>query len=237
MTLDEVYNIDYGNYEETNEIAFPVGANQGRIEEGETTTSLVNKIHLIKVIGIPYNDERLREKEIYKNLTYSDLCNIESHSSSYDPDDFLYCKHFGLPINHLITLRRFPYPCTDNIGELDNMPFPDLSRMVTYFHQDLNKLDELLSFSYAMKWKELESEMEQATMQGDQSGFSGMLKKVYSVIDPTLWKNKLQGENAQMLDPKYDQNRVYGPVNSIKNTNIRDVGLEFTKDFDITFYY
>ena len=32
--------------------------------------------------------------------------------------DFIYCKYYGtIPNNRLITLRRFPYPCTDNIWD------------------------------------------------------------------------------------------------------------------------
>ena len=69
--------------------------------------------------------------------------------------------------------------------------------------------------SYKMKWKELTSEMEQATMQGDQSGYSGFMKKAMTIFDPELAKNSLRGENANTYDPKHDQNKVYGPVDSI----------------------
>jgi hypothetical protein len=237
MLIDEVYNLDIPRYEQTTNIAQTKGADSSLLNNGVITNSLINKLHLIKLVGIPFNDDDLRKNEKYQRLTYTDLCNIDSYARSYDPDDFLYCKNFGLPINHLITLRRFPFPCTDNLYDKDNQQQPDVSRMVTYFHQDVNKLDDLLAFSYATRWKELQSEMEQATMQGDQSGFDGFLKKIYQVIDPNLWENKLRGDNANMVDPKYDQNKVYGPVDSITNTHIRDVGLDFNKEFDLVFEY
>ena len=79
--------------------------------------------------------------------------------------------------------------------------------------------------------------MEQAQMQGAQSGLSGFMKKAFGAFDPELSKNVLRGENANMVDPKHDQNKVYGPVDSISTTRIRDIGFEWTKDFEITFEY
>ncbi|MCK9417594.1 hypothetical protein M0Q97_13210, partial [Candidatus Dojkabacteria bacterium] len=203
----------------------------------------INKLHLIKLAGDIKsfdNDNTLSTafgRKNSKNITYKDLCLMDSRAIQYDPDDFLYCKDFGHPINRMITLRRFPYPCTDNLWDKETQGEPDIARLVTFYNQEINKLEELLGFSYKMKWKELTSEMEQASMQGEQSGMSGFMKSAFMAFDPNLAGNVLMGENARMYDPKHDQNKVYGPVDSIINTHIRDVGLEFNKDFDITFQY
>lgn len=213
---------------------------EAKLKEGTFTSSVINKLHLIKLTGnFPAMEKDIpSHKEFFQVRTIEDLCQMDSKGAmQYDVDDFLYCKNIGYPINRLITLRRFPYPCTDNLFDKETQGEPDISRMVTYFNQDVNKLDEILSFSYGMKWKELTAEMEQATMQGEQSGLSGFMKKVGQFVDPELYGNKLRGDNANMLDPKFDQNKVYGPVDSITNTHIRDVGLEFTKEFEIAFEY
>ena len=237
----EIYDIDVPKYEKNVDIAEHRGANQSKVKEGQISSSVINKLHLIKLAGdFPYDDTGYLTNENFrqaKNLKYSDLCLLDSGAMQYEPDDFLYCKNFGHPLNRMITLRRFPYPCTDNLWDKESQGEPDIARMVTFYNQEVNKLDELLAFSYKMKWKELTSEMEQASMQGDQSGFSGFMKKTMEFLDPELAKNISRGENANNYDPKHDQNKIYGPVDSIINTHIRDVGLEFDKNFDITFEY
>jgi hypothetical protein len=251
-------NIDnIPSYEETDNIAVPKSLQpvqlydskgnkkgvdnsmEATLKAGKITTSVINKLHLIKLAdNYPHLESDIpNNKSFFEPRTFVDLCQLSSRAMSYDPDDFLYCKNLGFPINRLITLRRFPYPCTDNLYNKEAQGEPDISRMVTYFSQDINKLDEILAFSYGLRWKELEAEFEQATMQGEQSGLSGFMKKVGKYIDPNLYNNTLRGDNANMLDPKFDQNKVYGPVDSITSTQIRNVGFDFTKEFELTFEY
>jgi hypothetical protein len=225
-------------YELSNNIAIPKGADESKIKSGQITTSVINKLHLIKLAdAFPYMDENLSKHEKFQPKTFTDLCLMDSNAMQYDVDDFLYCKNLGFPINKLITLRRFPYPCTDNIWDKETQGEPDIARMVTYFSQEVNKLDELLSFSYGLRWKELTAEFESASMQGEQTGLSGFMLKAMKVFDPNLYNNQLMGDNAKMYDPKSDGNKVFGPVDSVGNTHIREVGFDFTKEFDLTFDY
>lgn len=97
----------------------------------------------------------------------------------YTAQDFLYCKYYKqIPVNHLITLRRFPTPVNDNIFDLTATPGskdPETSvpseavdatqtagvTAVTYMGERTgNKLDDLLKFSYGLNYKEIKSEME-----------------------------------------------------------------------------
>lgn len=228
-------------YQENNNIGLPKGADPARIHAGTSYTSLVNKLHLIKLAdNFPANEKDYAGYSKFEPKTAYDLCKMGSEdtgAATYDIEDFIYCKNFGQPINKLITLRRFPYPCTDNIYDRTNQAEPDIARMVTYITQDVNKLDDLLAFSYGLRWKELNAEMEDARTEGDQSGFSGLSKKIMSFIDPVLAGNTLQGQNKLNYDPKHDQNKVYGPVDSITQTHIREVGFDFTKEFNIVFEY
>src|SRR5690606_36595402 len=105
---------------------------------------------------IPANDLNYAEK--FQAKTFYDLCKTTNNVVQYDPDDFLYCKNLGLPINRLITLRRFPYACTDNIYDRYNQAHPDIARMVTFFTDEINKLEEILQLSFGLKWKELMAE-------------------------------------------------------------------------------
>ena len=225
-----------------------VGRPRGISKEGESilkdTTnhgifhgSMVNKVHIMRVGQFSPDDNKLSERINQNSVTFSDLCKNYKGIIQYDPDDFLYCRYVGLPINRLITLRRFPYAVTDNIYDNYNQSHPDIARMITFFTDETNKLEEILSMSFGLRWKELTAEMEQHSMLGNQSGLSGFMDRIMKYIDPVLANNKLQGENALNFNPTFDQNKVYGPVDSINSTHIRDVGLEFQKEFSLLFEY
>lgn len=250
--INELSNAGGSEYEKNNDIAEPrfgyldagdKAKIKGLFNSGDKNTSVINKLHIIKLAGdYPAMETDIpKHKDFFTPRTVTDLCKLSTIGQSYDIEDFLYCKHLGQPINRLITLRRFPLPCTDNIMDKTVQTEPDIARMVTYFNQEVNKLEDILSFSYRYKWKELEAEMEAANMYGDQSGVSGFIKNIGRIFDPTLNANALSGRSTggpmSQYDPKVDQNRVYGPVDSITTTNIRNVGLEFDKDFEITFDY
>ena len=110
-----------------------------------------------------------------KNISVSKL--IEFYSEvypkiRYKPADFLYGKYYKkIPINQLITLRRFPIPIEDNIFDLnlrsskDDQPVDATqvagSTAITYLGETAgNKLEDILNFSFGLNWKELQSEMQ-----------------------------------------------------------------------------
>jgi hypothetical protein len=86
----------------------------------------------------------------------------------YKAQDFLYLKYYKkIPVNHLVTLRRFPVPVNDNIFDL-SIKYPDVPEggkpedaelkvadvtqvagvtAVTYLGETAgNKLDDILKF-------------------------------------------------------------------------------------------
>lgn len=88
----------------------------------------------------------------------------------YAFQDFVFCKFWNIvPNNRMITLRKYPYPCIDNLnfeGMLDkdvansNTTFPPIATMVTYFGDECsNKLSDILKFSTGVNWHELEAKM------------------------------------------------------------------------------
>ena len=113
---------------------------------------------------------------------------------SYSPSDFLYSKYYKkIPVNHLVTLRRFPTPIADNIYNLgvriapssaaENGTGSDVSAQervdatqvagvtaITYMGETAgNKLDDLLKMSFGLKYKQLTGEMESIDT-GEQGG-------------------------------------------------------------------
>lgn len=232
--------------EESKNIKIPRGVKEEDWKEfintdvrGQFKGSLVNKIHLIRVSGVPASDKDEFYRMNQQAKKFSDLCQPGKFGViQYDPDDFLYCKYLGMPLNRMITLRRFPYAVTDNIYDTFNQSHPDMARMVTFFTDEVNKLDELLSVSFGLRWKELNAETETVQIGGTNGITSGSwLARILPYIDPVAAKDRLRGEEAREYNPLHDQNKVYGPVDSINKTHIRDIGFDLDKEFSIVFEY
>lgn len=104
----------------------------------------------------------------------------------YAWSDFLWATyHNKIPNNYLLTLRRFPMPCEDNIynmqknelitpsvrneenevttdavTDLKDITMPDISRAVTWMSDATgNKMEDILSFGYGYNWKEQKAEV------------------------------------------------------------------------------
>jgi len=130
------------------------------------------------------------------NPTVASIINFYNEnypSIGYRAQDFLYAKYYRkIPLNHLITLRRFPLPCEDNIynyevavniveGDKESSKSPinlgsgeniDATQVagvtaITYMGETAgNQLSEILGMSFGLKWKELTSQMNE--IQQDQ---------------------------------------------------------------------
>lgn len=227
--------------------------------------SKIGKISAINLDPVtPYMDDEFYSANDKKGLiqryqkeftTWQDLCgiftNITKNDSvitddlrvpglEYYPDDFLYTTYNGYNLNRMITLRRFPLPCIDNIWDNKVQANQDITRMIGWWDDNNNKLDDLLSFSYGLRWKELQAGYEPMQMSGqaDNDGLTGILQKgAIAFGDDELIKNRLRGPNGNLIAPDQDNNKAHGPVDSITQTHIRDVGLDFNKEFSIDFFY
>ena len=203
-----------------------------------------------------------------RNLSISkiiDFYNTYYPKISYDPSNFLYAKYYKkIPPNHLITLRRFPLPVNDNIFDLFATPgtkdpetkaLPDAVDVnqvagvtaITYLGETAgNPIDQLLSFTFGLKWKEVNSEMESIST-GDK-GYTS--QPFYNKIGPLgrATADSLKGIDAgtkfrREISPNGDPlgqtyaNFVLGPINVIDQTTSRDRGLKFDQDMKLIFEY
>ena len=201
---------------------------------------------------------------------------------SYKPQDFLYNKYYKqIPVNHLVTLRRFPVPVEDNIFDLSKTPGPKASdtssadalkgggglssvgpgpvpdavdatqtagvTAVTYMGEKAgNKLEDLLTMSYGLTYKEITNEME-AIDSGDggytQQPFYSKMGGIGRATADAFKGISSRQKFASQLNSTGDQlgttyaNFVIGPVNVVNKTNIRDRGLNFSQDMKLNFEY
>jgi len=177
----------------------------------------------------------------------------------YQPSDFLFHKYYNkIPVNHMITLRRFGNPCFDNIYDLKVRPDEDKTggvdaftpagcTAVTYMGDTAgNPMGELLKYSFGMNWKELTSEMESIdsgdggyTQQPFYNKFGGGGRAFFDTLKGVKPGDKFRKENmttGDKLGTTY-ANFVLGPINVVNKTFIRETGLEMSNDIKLTFDY
>ncbi len=182
---------------------------------------------------------------------------------SYKAQDFLYHKYYRkIPINHIITLRRFPVPVNDNIFDLSvkqgasgeigaNLESVDITQVagvtaVTYLGETAgNKLDDILKFSYGLNWDSIKSELEKIegsgsyTQQPFYNKIGGIGRATADALSGVSAQEKFKKQIQQAEDrlgTTYE-NFTIGPVNVIDETVVRRRGLKFENDIKLTFDY
>ena len=191
----------------------------GIVEIGQNAVpSLFNPLFAVQITGNTNNTpllyDALTENQTYinrdiHNCTIKELVRL-SHmygsplgNAKYKFTDFMYCKDLGkISNNHLITLRKFPYPVPDNIFEITTSKYAtpdnvgdaeitgDVGRLITWFGTDDNKLEDILKYNYKATWKELNAERQDKKSQEDES--KGPLGFVVNSFSPSFLKSDVQ---------------------------------------------
>lgn len=187
---------------------------------------------------------------------------------TYDYSDFMYCKYLGkISNNYLITLRRFPIPVDDFISSYDldgndehltSKNSQSLGCMVTWMGVSGNEMSNLLSYSYSMPFKTAQSGFQEDRTNPDSQ--ASILQSMASMMDKEYRKQYQLGNagaavegfmglfpglsgaknpyDMATVNAHYDSNKVYGPVDVIKETYMRsEEGLKYAQSFTITFDY
>lgn len=212
----------------------------------DATTSRFSPLFRYNVADSILSNADFAAKRIELQPTIANLLNPDNADNAalrYAPIDFMHCKYAeAVSGYHMITLRRFAYPVDDrlmNIGAAkdDSMPAMDVGRLVTFTTEEENKLSELMTMSFGLNWRELTANFWTPEVIGNESGASGMLGTLFEFTNPMFRDSKSLGQNAINVDPQHDQNKTYGPVDSITKTHIRDRGLNFNQEINVVFNY
>ena len=187
--------------------------------------------------------------------------------------DFMFCRDLGkIPNNHLLTLRKFTRPVGDNINtRLPKSDTPynfnqsmDVGRLVTWFGNGDNKLEDIIKYNYVATFKPLDSKIQQVDSQEDEES-TGIIGKMVNTINPrynqamsqgrtgahnfisqlggrylsTSYANFARGGQYERHDifTPYDHNKVYEPKNTIQSTHVYEGKLTFSQEFTIKFSY
>ncbi len=173
----------------------------------------------------------------------------------YSWSDFLYCKYYGkIPNTHMVTLRRYPYPISDNVVVPNANAVVPVAQAVTWFGEDTgNKLSEILKMTYGVIWKEVEATVQE--VDGNEQAFGSGIEslagsKAVSAMGAVLtasrgsydlWSGRTEkgvewAKKAYTNDGPY-WNQIYGPVNVVHKSHMRDRGVKFQSDVTLNFHY
>ena len=187
--------------------------------------------------------------------------------------DFMFCRDLGkIPNNHLLTLRKFTRPVGDNINtRLPKSDTPynfnqsmDVGRLVTWFGNGDNKLEDIIKYNYAATFKQFDSKIDVVESQEDEES-TGIIGKIVNTINPrynqamsqgrtgahnfisqlggrylsTSYANFGRGGQYDRHDifGMYDHHKVYEPKNTIQSTHVYEGKLTFSQEFTIKFSY
>ena len=187
--------------------------------------------------------------------------------------DFMFCRDLGkIPNNHLLTLRKFTRPVGDNINtRLPKSDTPynfnqsmDVGRLVTWFGNGDNKLEDIIKYNYVATFKPLDSKIQQVDSQEDEES-TGIIGKMVNTINPRYNQAMSQGRTGSHnfisqlggrylstsyanfgrggqydrhdIFTPYDHNKVYEPKNTIQSTHVYEGKLTFSQEFTIKFSY
>ena len=187
--------------------------------------------------------------------------------------DFMFCRDLGkIPNNHLLTLRKFTRPVGDNINtRLPKSDTPynfnqsmDVGRLVTWFGNGDNKLEDIIKYNYVATFKPLDSKIQPVDSQEDEES-TGIIGKMVNTINPKYNQAMSQGRTGSHnfisqlggrylstsfanfgrggqydrhdIFGMYDHHKVYEPKNTIQSTHVYEGKLTFSQEFTIKFSY
>ena len=187
--------------------------------------------------------------------------------------DFMFCRDLGkIPNNHLLTLRKFTRPVGDNINtRLPKSDTPynfnqsmDVGRLVTWFGNGDNKLEDIIKYNYVATFKQFDSKIQEVDSHEDDES-TGIIGKIVNTINPRYNQAMSQGRTGahnfisqlggrylstsyanfgrggqydrHQIFGMYDHHKIYEPKNTIQSTHVYEGKLTFSQEFTIKFSY
>jgi len=241
------------------------------VEHGDDKLKIKESIKLENTLWNTRKD--LSDCSIKKLVELSQGDVPELGLATYRYIDFMYCKDLGkIPNNRLITLRRFPGPIGDNIFKEAHphnsnkfskkllKGVPDIGRLITWFDNEDNKLEDICKYQYHATWKEFTSAIQQQSTntrddglvtklanffspQNNEmvlNGFSGnvgLISMGASFLGYTTPANATQAYYGMETLMNYDQHKIYEPQDKVWSTHQYEGRLEFNQEITLTFRY
>ena len=181
-------------------------------------------------------------------------------------NNLIVLRKFPLPVGDHIGQGNAPGYRADTPTEAGINNSADIAHMITWFGTEDNKLEDIIKFSYEVNYIEKESKIQEMDSKEDLADrgpmgafintFSGFLGGDYYTWvgrgthgTQNLWTKMLGGsifsqsipakDANEQLDRyrNYDNNKVYEPMNTMREMSMPSGKLSFNHEFTINFKY
>lgn len=172
----------------------------------------------------------------------------------YKYQDFVFLKWWKkIPLNYMVTLRRYTSPVIDSVGSGDEgagkvakKNLIPAATAITFLGEDTgNKISSILGpIEAKLKWKDIKADVWEVNFSGDpktaNNPMGGGAAKIMGFLTGGGDAAK-PGENPGVPPDPYKDgpyaNKIIGPVTVIDSTKARDRGIEFKHDINLVFEY
>lgn len=204
-------------------------------------------VPLRKNLNIPLIDTPEIREDIRRRTDCSIKALVKASESGemgraiYTYGDFMYCKYLNkVPNNYMITLRKFPLPCSDHINMSGieeftadaNKHLPDIGRLVTWLGTPGNEMSNILSYTYSMPWQVNKAAFDEELSGTSGSKGGGALGQLVSAIDGTYGRDLAAAKYGQGAGDNWYAG-LAGSANGISihgdNTGTRNIDLKDTR--------
>lgn len=181
----------------------------------------------------------------------------EKHNNQkfpYKYQDFVFLKWWKkIPLNYMVTLRRYTAPVIDSVGSSDEAKktvktsqLIPAATAITFLGEDSgNKISSILGpIEAKLKWKDVKADVWEVNFSGSpakaNNPYGGGAAKLMGFLTGGGNAAKSQEDPGIPPDPYKDgpyANKIIGPVTVIDSTKARDKGIEFKHDINLIFEY
>ena len=178
------------------------------IAKTDVSPALFNPQFMVQAVGMtqnvplltnfrptsPHHEKNIGDCRIEKLISDSLYPQSPLGMARYRLVDFMYCKDLGkVSNNHLITLRKFPFPIGDHIfqfsgpqyaGQLGSCETPgDVGRLLAWFGTEDNKLEDICKFETQATWKEITNKIQEIDSR-ENNQERGPLGMILNSVNP-----------------------------------------------------
>ena len=177
----------------------------------------------------------------------------KNYKFPYRYQDFVFLKWWKkVPLNYMITLRRYKYPTIDSVGsaeehlnQVNPKTLTPAATAITFLGEDPgNKISTILGgIEAGLKWKDIKADVWEVSYQGSQKSADTpfpFASKVLGFLQGGGESAKTNESAGVPPDPYSNgpyENKILGPTTVIDTTKARDRGIEFKHEITLIFEY
>jgi len=201
---------------------------------------------------IKENGSSMGELTVKSLVAWSEKQNNQKFPYKYQ--DFVFLKWWKkIPLNYMVTLRRYTAPCIDSVGsgaeaakQVKTENLLPAATAITFLGEEAgNKISSIIGpIEAGLKWKDVKADVWEVNFSGSpakaNNPYGGGAAKLLGFLTGGGNAAKTQEDPGIPPDPYKDgpyANKILGPVTVIDTTKARERGINFKHDISLVFEY